>query len=436
MKIRITAGMLMALIINMMYAKGIGVTQGMAAREAGSEIWVSTFFAIIQGAGVAWLTAAAVVKCGDRELIDGAGFVMGKWAGKAAALLSFVFFAGAFATIMLTFVFHLMDYFLPQFPTYSFILVALWVGGVGAFHGLEVMARTAFVGVFTILLLNISLLTGSLTEFDIRNLAPIFEYGVWKSIWASRNFDTDWAMGTMAAGIVLPLVSKRDSWSRTSVVSVLMGGLLVLMWPILETGVLSAEVTGQYVVSCMQLARSAHLGFFIQRYEMIMIAFFATSSLVQIMLCLFCASHSLSKIVGLKDYRPMLVPACLLLGASSYWVVADHTRAMTFTQYYWPPIALGVAVLLPAVLLLGGTVKSKLSQKQAASDENGNTPQVEGDADQVKDPAAGHESEADGSDAAGEEPEPETAQGADEGNSKKPKRKLRRTGVPNAEGGV
>lgn len=410
MKIRITAGMLMALIINMMYAKGIGVTQGIAAREAGSEIWVSTLFAIIQGAGAAWLTAAAVVKCGDRELIDGAGFVMGKWAGKAAALLSFVFFTGAFATIMLTFVYHLMDYFLPQFPTYSFILVALWVGGLGAFHGLEVMARTAFVGVFTILLLNISLLTGSLTEFDIRNLAPLFEYGIWKSVWASRNFDTDWAMGTMAAGIVIPLVSKRDSWSRTSVVSVLMGGLLVLMWPILETGVLSAEVTGQYVVSCMQLARSAHLGFFIQRYEMIMIAFFATSSLVQIMLCLFCASHSLSKVVGLKDYRPMLVPACLLLGASSYWVVADHTRAMTFAQYYWPPLALGVTVLLPAVLLLGGTVKEKL--------------------------AAGQKSEADGANAAGEEPETETVQGTAEGNSKKPKRKLRRTGVPNGEGGV
>lgn len=398
MKIRITAGMLMALIINMMYAKGIGVTQGMAAREAGSEIWVSTFFAVLQGACVAWLTAAAIVKCGDKALIDGAGYAMGKWAGKVAAVISFVFFTGAFATIMLTFVFHLMDYFLPQFPTISFILVALWVGGLGAYHGLEVMARTAFVGVFTILLLNISLMIGSLTEFDIRNLAPMFEYGVWKSVWASRHFDTDWAMGTMAAGIVIPLVSKGDSWSRASVVGVLAGGLLVLMWPILETGVLSAEVTGQYVVSCMQLARSAHLGFFIQRYEMIMIAFFATSSLVQIMVCLFCASHSLSKIIGLKDYRPMLIPACLLLGASSYWVVSDHTRAMTFAQYYWPPVALGVAVLLPAVLLLAGAVKGKLAQKNAASGENGDSAQAEEqDADQVQDPAAGHDSQAHGS---------------------------------------
>ncbi|MDF2937429.1 MAG: spore gernimation protein [Paenibacillaceae bacterium] len=413
MKIRITAGMLMALIINMMYAKGIGVTQGIAAREAGSEIWVSTLFAIVQGAGVAWLTAAAVIRCGDRELIDGAGFVMGKWAGKAVALLSFVFFTGAFATIMLTFVYHLMDYFLPQFPTFSFILVALWVGGLGAFHGLEVMARTAFVGVFTILLLNISLLTGSLTEFDIRNLAPIFEYGVWKSVWASRNFDTDWAMGTMAAGIVIPLVSKRDSWSRASVISVLMGGLLVLMWPILETGVLSAEVTGQYVVSCMQLARSAHLGFFIQRYEMIMICFFATSSLVQIMVCLFCASHSLSKVVGLKDYRPMLIPACLLLGASSYWVVADHTRAMTFAQYYWPPVALGLAVLLPAVLLLGGTIKGKMGGKKGNTPDTGSNAQAEEDADQVKEQGVNQEQST--------EQNPE--------QKKKPKRMLRRGGV-------
>jgi hypothetical protein len=75
---------------------------------------------------------------------------------------------------------------------------------------------------------------------------------------------------------------------------------------------------------------------------------------------------------------------------------------MTFAQYYWPPLALGVAVLLPAVLLLGGTIKGKLAQKHAASGEA--------------------------------EKEPETAQETAPSNSKKPKRKLRRTGIGDAEG--
>ncbi|MDF2923855.1 MAG: spore gernimation protein [Paenibacillaceae bacterium] len=361
MKIRITSGMLMALVINMIYAKSIGITQGIAAREVGADMWIATLFSIMQGAFMIWLTAVAVRRAGGKELIDAVGIHMGKWTGKAAALLMFLFFTGAFAGVMITFVYHLMDYFLPQVPVYVFIIIPLAVGCFGAFHGLEVMARMAFVGVFTILCLNISLLAGSFYEFDIRNLAPVLQNGVGATLWASRHNDTEWAVAVMMAAIILPLVNNRSNWGKSSVVSMLMGGLLVVMWPLMEAGVLSAEVAGQYVVACMQMARSAHLGHFIHRYEMIMIVFFATSTMVQIMMCLFCASHCLSKTFGIKDYRPLLVPAALVLGAFSYWIVTNHFRAMRWEEAYWPYISLPIAIALPLLLLAGGMIRRSKS---------------------------------------------------------------------------
>lgn len=41
MKVQITNGMFMALVINMLYAKAVGVTQGAMAREVGGDIWLS-----------------------------------------------------------------------------------------------------------------------------------------------------------------------------------------------------------------------------------------------------------------------------------------------------------------------------------------------------------------------------------------------------------
>ncbi|TYP79555.1 GerAB/ArcD/ProY family transporter [Paenibacillus methanolicus] len=352
MNVRITNGMLLALVMNVIYAKAIGITQGIIAREVASDMWLSTLIGMLQGIAAAWLTARVIRMGGQASMIDIASKAAGKWAGKLIAAVLLLFFTGAFATVLVTFTYHLMDYFLPEAPVILFVVAALAVGLYGAYHGVEVMGRMAFVGVFSILILNILVMMGSIAEFDVKNLLPVMDSGLARTVWASRHFDTDWSLATMMIAILLPHVKKPQRWGRASAVSILFAGLTVAIWPILETGVLSAEATREYIVACMQLARSAHIGLFLHRYEMIMVAFFATSSLIQIMMSLFCASVCASKIVGVNDYRLLLLPTALLLGGTGYWIVADHLRAMIFTADYWPLFAVPVAIGIP--LLIGG----------------------------------------------------------------------------------
>lgn len=342
--------MLLALVMNIIYAKAIGITQGIIAREVTGDMWLSTLISMLQGMAAAWLTARVIQMDSQSTIIDLAAKLAGKWVGKLVAAVLLLFFTGAFATVLVTFTYHLMDYFLPEAPVILFVAAAIAVGLFGAFHGIEVMGRMAFVGVFSILILNILVMMGSVPEFDVRNLLPVMDSGLVKTVWASRHFDTDWALATMMLAITLPLVKKPQRWGRVSAVSILFAGLSVAIWPVLETGVLSAEATGEYIVACMQLARSAHIGLFLHRYEMIMIAFFATSSLIQVMMCLYCASLCASKIVSAKDYRPMLIPTALLLGGSGYWIVSDHLRAMIFTADYWPLFSVPVAIVIPLII--------------------------------------------------------------------------------------
>jgi len=360
MRVRITNGMFMALIINVIYAKAIGVTQSMMVGEAGSGIWLSTTFATLQGLVVMYVTVRAIRQAPERDMIDQAAHLLGSWAGKLLAVLFLVFFMGAYGGFMITFVYHLMDYFLPETPTYVFIMAALVVGVYGAYHGIEVMGRMAYVGITAIIALNILILIGSVFDLDIRNVMPVMEEGVLETLLASRHSDTDWAVATMMAAIVLPVVKRQETWGRSASAGLMFAWAFTVIWPILESGVLSAEVVKQYFVACMQLARSAHLGYFIQRYEMIMVAFFSISSLLQIMMGLFCAAHAVSKMFGRADYRPMLVPTGLLLGASGYWIVSDHTRAHMFLHEYWPWVALPIAAAVPFVMWgLGAALRNK-----------------------------------------------------------------------------
>lgn len=351
-KVSITSGMFTALIVNLVYAKAIGMTQGIMERQAGGDFWMATLLATVQGAIVMFVTVWVVGRLPNRSLAEQADALFGKWMGKLVHLLLFFFFAGAFGAITITFVYHLMDYFLPDVPILIFVLAIMVVTVYAIFHGLEVTARMAVVGVFSILVLNILLLMGSLRDFDVTQLLPVFESGVVHTLWVSRHHDADWALPIAMAGMILPYVNKPKEWRSSALAGVFFGGVTVMLWPILESGVLSPQETGHYIVACMQMARSAEIGNFLHRYEMIMVAFFGISILVQLMMCLFCASLAAAKVVGAKDYRPTIVPVAAILGAGGYYLVLDHNRAMAWLSDVWPWLAVPVGYGLPLLLAL------------------------------------------------------------------------------------
>lgn len=363
MKVQITNGMFMALIINMIYAKAIGVTQGSMAREVGGDIWISTLIATIQGAIIMFLVILAIRRFPNGDIIDQSAVLLGKWFGKFVALLILIFFLAAYGPIMSTFVFHLRDYFLPEAPILLFVIAAFFIASYTVYFGVEVIARMALIGIFSVIALNILLMLGSLSDFDIRELRPTFQVGFLKTVWASRHHDTDWAMATIMAGIILPLVKDKESWGKAGFAGIGYGMVFIIMWPILEAGVLSPESAAQYIVSCMQMARSAHIGYFIHRYEMIMVAFFALSVLTQIMMSFLCASIAVQKILGLKDYRRVILPTGLMLSAFGYWVNFDKNRSIEFLEDEWVWVSVSLAIGLPALIYaLGFLFKKKLKK--------------------------------------------------------------------------
>ncbi|MDF2723615.1 MAG: spore germination protein, partial [Paenibacillus sp.] len=222
---------------------------------------------------------------------------------------------------------------------------------LGCYYGLEVMARVALVGMLFIFLLNGLITIGSLGEFDIRNLLPVLERGFPQAVKASAYFDGDWALATMMAALVMPMVKDVKLRGHLGMVGMLASGLIIAIWSLLEGAVLSSEVTSQYTISCMKLARNAHIGNFLQRYEMIMIAFYSVSALFEIMFCVYGAAICASKLFGLRSHKPMIVPACILLGCFGYWVIKDHFHALHYLEHQWPYIALPIAFGLPLLLL-------------------------------------------------------------------------------------
>ncbi|MEH6957976.1 GerAB/ArcD/ProY family transporter [Neobacillus drentensis] len=368
MKVRISNGIFMALIINMVYAKAIGLTQGSIAREVGGDMWISTILSSIQGCLMMLLSVYVIRRTPNQNIFEQSETLLGKWFGKIISLIVFFFFVAATGAVFTTFVYHLKDYFLPEAPTVLFISAGFIIGVFALFHGIEVIGRLALIGVFSIIMLNILIIIGSISDFDIRELMPVIQFGLINDLWASRYNNTDWAMATMMAMIILPIVKDNKTWGKSGAYGILLGGGFVVIWPILESGVLSPEVTGQYIISCMQMARSAEIGLFIHRYEMIMIAFFSLSALVQIIMTFYCATISIQSLFAIKNYKRVIIPVSIVLSAFGYWVVLDHHRAITFIESAWVIVAMSISVGVPGILwILGILLKKKLKKSQDIS---------------------------------------------------------------------
>ncbi|AZN38357.1 GerAB/ArcD/ProY family transporter [Paenibacillus albus] len=352
-KFQITNGMFIAMMVNLVFVKAIGVTQGVLARAIGQDMWIATLLGTLQGMAMMYITYLILRKTPDLDLMSLSQKLLGKWFGKLIALVIFLFFLAGFGPIMLTFVYHLQDYFLPEAPLILFIVAPLLVGALGCYYGLEVMARLALVGLLFIFLLNVLIIIGSTHEFDIRNLLPVLENGFPRTFVASLNFDTDWALATMLAAVIMPSLKNAGRiGGTTGMIGIAASGLLTMIWSILEGAVLSSEVTSQYTVSCMKLARNSHIGTFLQRYEMIMIALYSIPILFEVMFCIYATSVCATRIVGLKSNRLMIPVVSIILGVFGYWIVDDHYRAIDYLEVTWPRIALPIAFGLPALMLL------------------------------------------------------------------------------------
>lgn len=240
---QISNGMLIAIVINMVYAKSIGVTQGILARQAGGDMWFVTIVATIISLGIMLIVVMIIKRSPTDNIFEQTRQITGKWGEKIIALTVFIFFLGAFGTVMITIVYHLHDFFLPDIPIFVFVILILAVGIYGIHKGIEVISRLALLGVFSIIVLNTLLLIGSLDYFDIREFFPVLRNGFVNTVETSRHHIVDWAMAIFMIAILLPMVREKEKWIKSSSKSVVYGSLFILMWPILQVGVLFPRVS-------------------------------------------------------------------------------------------------------------------------------------------------------------------------------------------------
>ncbi|MDF2606134.1 MAG: spore gernimation protein [Bacillales bacterium] len=357
LKERITNSMFVAIFINMMYSKSIGITQGSMAREVGNDIWIATLLSSLQALIVMLIVIWIIEKYPSIEpTLKGEMKIAVSGIKKLINILMFIFFAFAFGNTISTYVFHMRDYFLPEVPIWLLIFFATLIGVLTILYGLEVIGRTALIGVVLFCAYNILLVAGSIKEFDIRELQPVLSSGISNNLWTSRHLNADWAIPTMATFYLYPRIKKKEFVRKSSVIAIVFSSGLLVIWPILINGVISNEIASQYIVTCVQMAKSLEIGDYFHRLEIFMVLFGEIAILVQIAVILYCAAESGRQIYKLDSYKILIIPIAVAFSVYGNWLVQEHQRALNIIEHLWVTISLWTAIIVPLLFLLLGYI--------------------------------------------------------------------------------
>ncbi len=358
-QIRITGAQAVALIACLAFGKSIGLTTGALARLVAQDTWLASLFSFAGAFLLVVPLVALARRFPNQRVPEWVQVVLGKGLGGLVLLLLAFFLLGSYVLSAVTIELHLKDYLLTETPRPVFVigLSALFLYAV--YLGLEVIARLAIAGLGMALLLGFLVLIGAADRFDVTRMLPAWESGLLPIMQASSIAWTDSAMSLVGLLFLWPRTDAAPGrWLHLSWLAILLSTLTVIIWPVLEIGSMGAEVTGQYLIACMQLARTATLGIYLHRYELIMMVLFAWGTLIQNATLLYLGLESLRTIIPIKTGRgSFLFVGSLLLLPGQYLLTEDRHLLDHFHTYIWPVIALPIALGLPLLLWLVALVR-------------------------------------------------------------------------------
>lgn len=354
------------MIPNVLFGKAIGITSGAIARKVGTDTWTSMLIGFIIGTIVAVLMTYLCFKFPNKTILQFSEELLGKWTSKIIGVILGLFFIVAYGTSANVMTLHVSEYFLPNTPFFLICLLYTLICVYGVFLGIEVIMRFSILGFFMLLAINITMLLGTFKDFQLNNLLPLFDNGIMLNMLSSVYIFGDIAMGILAIGILYPLINQKEKTISLSFWAFVLSILVIVIWPLMETGVMGADMMKKYVVCCMQQVRSAQFTQYLPRYELLMVSFFTFSVFVQSAVMFYCAKHSFKQVFGIKKDWYLIIPLTVVAVFITYYQAVDDNKFVDFLTNPWAQICAGLSIGLPLVLLIVALIRGKLKNKKSS----------------------------------------------------------------------
>ncbi len=327
--------------------------QGMV--EVGrTSAWVMPIVSVLSTFPGVWATCVLLRSLPGLSIVEASELLLGKWLGGVAAVLIALTFIGITSMILRQFTESIVTETLPETPVSVVALLFMAAVTYGAYAGMEVMARMAWLVFPWIVAGVVVILALSLTWADYHRLFPPLGADPRRMVLAATLRFSMFG-DVIILGLVFPLLRPQARPLRLATLALLTYALITSTILAILVATFSVVDAGRQVFPVFQLSRLIHLGRFVQRIEAIFILLWVIGGLIKLSVSLYGAAASLGRFLQLPMHQPLVFPLAVISFALSFWPkdisAAVHLDQSLVRTWAWIP-GLALPLLLLAIKAL------------------------------------------------------------------------------------
>ncbi|MFD0681354.1 MULTISPECIES: GerAB/ArcD/ProY family transporter [unclassified Paenibacillus] len=318
------------------------------AERAGTDSLITIIIAWALSIVASLMVIKIMKKHPDGTLFDLLSTYIGKWAGKAAALIFAAWFlaygyVGGVRTIL-----YIKSWLLPQTPNYMIMLLLLIPTYLIARNGLRILGRYVELVFIISLWIPFAYLL-PLKDAHLLNLLPVVKDG-WLPIFSALRVTFLSFGGLESAFIMYPFLKNKQMAGAAVIISNTMAMLVLLFITFVCFVFFSPDEILQYNEPVVNVLKTIEFKF-IERIEILFIAFylfiFSLCWISSTYMAVFCTSW----IVGKSDHRGHLRVLCIGIAILTFFYLPTFNQSDQFEKYLGLS-AIVIDYVFPACLLL------------------------------------------------------------------------------------
>ncbi|HNY67646.1 MAG TPA: endospore germination permease [Bacillota bacterium] len=349
------------------FATGFLAAARILVPAAGTAAWISALIGGAIGLGIAGLAGMLAARFPDQGLVGMAERVFGAPLGKLIGLTfvaycSVVLGLGSRESVLAIWIAFLQTT-PPVLISSVFYLLIIYA----AYLGIEAIARVSLI-FFSLVVISLVLLTAlAIPVAAPTRLLPIVGNGLRPLIHGGLLAASYAAESVVVLAFIRHLKDKRGA-SRAMATGVAVG--MVIMSTATGFGVMMLGVRGisRVTFPVLETARMVGFGQFLERAEILFLALWFSAALLKLAAVFYASITSIADVLGLRDYRPLIIPYALLGTALSLipkTVLETFDYLGMFVKY-----SVWYAIALPVALLIGALVRGSRRGGESVSDRD------------------------------------------------------------------
>ncbi len=188
---------------------------------------------------------------------------------------------------------------------------------VGAYAGIETIARLQAIAVPVIVAAFVLILIGNIPNLDLYNLFPIMGSGANKLFFEGFNKIAVFSELVLLFFIV-PHIPDMKTMKSASMTAVISSSIFLISSVIVYLGAFPYPTALENYMPIYQLSRLIEFGMFFQRVEPVFVIVWVASALLFLSTIFSISIQIFCNIFGIKDYKPMILPFGVILFTATF----------------------------------------------------------------------------------------------------------------------